>query len=106
CASDGRQAKLTSDWTTAGTPPDLVTFNANGTNAAKNVVATFTKAGSYAFQVMIRDQSNLTATSSVNVTVNATVTTISVAPSSVKIGRASCRERGETAEDECGVAKT
>ena len=41
------------------------TFSANGSNAAKNTTATFSKAGSYTFQVTITDAGGLTATSSV-----------------------------------------
>ena len=75
---DGGEASLTYTWATTGVPPAAVTFSANGTNAAKNTVATFTKAGSYAFQVTIRDAGNLTTTSSVTVTVAQTLTSIGV----------------------------
>jgi len=64
-ADDGGESGLTYTWTTTGTPPATVTFGANGTNAAKNTSATFTKAGTYNFQVTIRDQDNAIATSSV-----------------------------------------
>src|SRR5207237_3069865 len=84
-ADNGGEANLTYTWATTGTPPAAVTFSANGTNAARNAVATFTKAGSYSFQVTIRNTSNLTITSSVSVTVNQTLTSISVAPSSATI---------------------
>src|SRR4029077_12049276 len=46
-ADDGGEATLTYTWATTGTPPAPVTFSLNGTNAAKNTVATFAKAGSY-----------------------------------------------------------
>src|SRR5205807_531193 len=49
-ADDGGEANLTYTWATTGTPPAPVTFSASGTNAAKNVVATFAKAGGYSFQ--------------------------------------------------------
>src|SRR5207249_6289265 len=83
-----------------------VTFNANGTNAAKNVVATFTRAGSYSFQVTIKDQNNLTVTSSVNVTVNATLTTITVAPSSATVVIGLTQQFTATGADQFGVALT
>ncbi len=60
-ADDGGEANLTYTWATTGTPPAAVTFSANGTNAAKTTTATFTKAGSYAFQVTVKDQPALTA---------------------------------------------
>ena len=40
-------AGLTFTWATTGTPPAPVAFSANGTNAAANTTATFSKAGSY-----------------------------------------------------------
>ncbi len=81
----GGEAALTYTWATTGTPPAAVTFSANGTNAAKNVTATFTKAGSYTLQATIRDAGTLTVTSSVAVTVNATLTTIVVSPATVSL---------------------
>ena len=86
-ADDLGEANLAYTWAATGTPPAPVTFSANGTNAAKNVVATFTKAGNYSFQVTITDQGNLTVTSAVNLTVNQTLTRINVAPASASFGR-------------------
>ena len=54
-ADDGGEANLTYTWTTTGNPPAVVTFGANGTNASKSTTATFAKAGSYSFQVTIKD---------------------------------------------------
>jgi autotransporter-associated beta strand protein len=84
-ADDGGEANLTYTWVTTDTPPAVVTFSANGTNAAKTTTATFTKDGSYNFQVTITDAGSLTTTSSVTVTVNLTLTTIWVSPSSVTL---------------------
>ena len=61
-------------WSTIGMPPAAVNFSANGSNAAKkNTTATFTKAGSYSFQVTITDAGGLSTTSSVDVTVYSTI---------------------------------
>ena len=81
-ADDGGEANLTYTWAATGRPsgPPAPTFSANGTNAAKNTTATFSKAGAYTFTVTITDAGGLTATSSVNVTVNQTLTTIAVSP--------------------------
>ena len=49
-----------------------MSFSVNGTNAAKNTTATFGSAGTYALVATIRDASGLSATSSVNITVNVT----------------------------------
>ena len=103
-ADDGGEGSLTYTWATTGTPPAAVTFSANGTNAAKNVVATFTKAGSYSVQVTIRDQGNLTVTSSVNVTVNQTLTRINVVPPSASVVVGTTQSFNATALDQFGVA--
>ena len=99
-ADDGGEANLTYTWATSGTPPASVGFSANGTNAAKNTTATFTKAGSYTFQVTIKDQGNLTATSSVVVTVNPTLTTIVVSPSSATVNTSATQQFSATARDQ------
>lgn len=87
-ADNAGEAALTYTWATTGTPPAAVTFSANGNNAAKSTLATFTKAGAYNFLVTIRDAGNLTVTSSVSVTVNQTLSTITVTPAnpSVTVG--------------------
>ena len=79
-ADDAGEANLTYTWATTGTPPAAVSFSANGSNAAKNTTATFSKAGSYTFQVTITDAGGLSATSSVTVTVNQALTSIAVTP--------------------------
>ena len=68
-ADDGGEGNLTYTWATTGTPPAPVKFSANGTNAAKNTTATFTKAGVYNFRVTVTDAGGLSATSSVGLTV-------------------------------------
>jgi hypothetical protein len=67
---------LTYSWITTGTPPAAVSFSANGTTAAQSVTATFSKAGSYNFQVTVTDPSEYTATSTVTVVVNQSLTTV------------------------------
>jgi fibronectin type 3 domain-containing protein len=73
---------LTYTWSTTGTPPAPVTFSSNGINSASNVTATFTRAGSYSFQVTITDPAGNSATSSVGVTVNQVAATLTVSPPS------------------------
>jgi len=48
---------LTYTWSVTGTPPASVSFSANGTNAAKNTVATFAAAGTYNLLATIADGS-------------------------------------------------
>ena len=76
---------LTYTWTTTGTPPAPVSFSANGTNAARAVTATFSKAGSYNFQVVVTDPSGFQTKSSVTVVVNQTLSAIKVTPASVTV---------------------
>ncbi|HEX7507383.1 MAG TPA: malectin domain-containing carbohydrate-binding protein [Polyangia bacterium] len=101
---DGGESSLTYTWAATGTPPAAVTFSANGTNAAKNATATFTKAGSYTFQVTIKDQGNLTATSAVAVTVNQTLTTIVVAPTTATVNVSATQQFTATARDQFATA--
>jgi hypothetical protein len=57
-----------------------VSFSINGTNVAKSTVASFVRAGTYNFQVTVRDTGGGSATSSVAVTVAQTLTAIRVSP--------------------------
>ena len=84
-ADDGGEANLTYTWTSSAKAPDIVSFSTNGTNAAKNTVATFVAAGSYTLTVTITDSSGLSTTSSVNVVVSQTLTSIAVTPGPVSV---------------------
>jgi autotransporter-associated beta strand protein len=79
------ESNLTYTWATTGTPPAAVHYSINGTNAAKSTTATFTKAGSYSFTVTITNGGGVSITSSVNVTVQQTLTSINVFPTSVSM---------------------
>lgn len=80
-ADDGGEAALSYTWSI----PSDVTLSANGTNGAKSTTATFTRAGSYAFGVTVRDGVGQTITSNVTVVVNQTLTTIQVTPPSASV---------------------
>lgn len=71
-ADEAGEAALIYTWESTGTPPAPVAFSPNGTNAAKNTTATFSKAGAYSFAVTITNAAGFSATSSVDVTVNQT----------------------------------
>src|SRR5213075_2735314 len=58
-ADDGGESNLTYTWSLVPGAPASVTYSANGTNAAKNTTATFTKAGTYVFEVKITDAQGL-----------------------------------------------
>ena len=79
-ADDGGEANLAYGWTATG--PAAVTFSATGTNAAKNAVATFAKAGTYTLTAAISDGLS-TTTSSTTVVVSPTFTGIAAAQASM-----------------------
>ena len=82
------ESALSYTWSAVGTPPAPVDFSVNGTNAAKNTVATFTQPGTYHFQVAIDNPAvgaAFTTTSTVTVTVISTLTSIAVSPSPVSL---------------------
>jgi hypothetical protein len=79
-ADDAGPSTLIYTWATVGTPPAAVHFSVNGTNVANSTAATFTRAGVYNLQVTITNVAGLTAVSSFSVTVNQTLTGITVGP--------------------------
>ncbi len=79
-ADAGGEANLNYTWAVSGTPAGPVAFSINGTNAAKNTVATFSAPGSYTFVVTIANEQGYFATSSVTVTVDGTLSDIMVTP--------------------------
>jgi len=79
---NGSGTGLTYTWSYTGPLGVTYTGNANGTNAAQNITANFTQAGSYSFTATIADSGGLFTTSSINVTVNQTLTTVTVSPAS------------------------
>jgi hypothetical protein len=101
-ADDDGESSLTYTWATTGIPPAPVSFSINGTNAAKNTTATFAKAGAYSFLVTITDSSGLSVTSNVNVTVDQTMTTIKVSPSTVTIKVNGTQQFAALAKDQFG----
>ncbi|MGN6369692.1 MAG: PKD domain-containing protein, partial [Phycisphaerae bacterium] len=103
-ADDGGEANLTYTWATTSSPAgSSPVFSANGTNAAKNCTVTFNKAGAYTFTVTIADAQGLSTTSVVSVTVNQTLTTISVSPASVSLNAGGTQQFTATALDQFGV---
>jgi hypothetical protein len=84
-AENGTDTGLTYTWSVASGPSG-VTFGPNGANAAKNITATFTQAGTYGITVTIADTHSQTITSSVSVTVDQALTTINVTPASITLG--------------------
>ena len=99
---DGTEANLRYTWALAGTAPAPVTFSANGNNAAKETTATFTAAGTYDFIVTIRDTGGQTVQSNITVTVNQTLTSVTISPASASIVAGTTRQFTATARDQFG----
>jgi hypothetical protein len=79
------------------------TFSLNGSNSAQDTTVTFAGPGSYTFTVTITDALGLSATSSVNVVVSSTLTTIDVTPGPIDMGPGSSRSFTATGLDQFGV---
>jgi hypothetical protein len=105
-ADDAGESSLTYTWATIpGAPePAPVTFSANGTNAAKNTTATFSKAGTYSFEVTITDGAGLSVTSSVSATVDQTLTSISVSPATKTLNENQTQQFSALGYDQFGNA--
>ncbi len=79
------ESSLTYSWATTGTPPAPVMFSDNNDNTAKNTNATFTRAGSYSIIATITDAGGSTVTSTVDVTVDQSLTSLIVTPGSAVV---------------------
>jgi aryl-phospho-beta-D-glucosidase BglC (GH1 family) len=97
-------SSLTYTWATSGSAPGSVSFSVNGNNAAGNTVATFAKAGTYTFQVTITDPAGLSATSNVQVTVEQTLTSVTVTPATTSIVVGGNQQFSAQADDQFGNA--
>lgn len=103
-ADDGGAANLRYTWSVLSAPDGapLPTFSRNGTNAASTTVATFSRAGTYLFQVTIADLAGLTATSTVSVIVQQKLTSIAVTPATARIRVRTQMQFAAVARDQFG----
>ncbi|QEH31571.1 IPT/TIG domain protein [Aquisphaera giovannonii] len=100
-ADDGGESNLKYTWQATASPSGgSPTFSANGTNAARNAVVTFHRAGAYTFRVTATDAGGLTATSTVNVTVNQTLTSVVVSPSTASVADGARQQFAASALDQ------
>ena len=100
---DGGESALTYTWSaTGGTFERPVSFSDNGNNAAKLTTATFTIAGTYTFQVTVRDAAGATATSNVEVVVEATASQINVSPPTANLVYGDVQNFAATVLDQFG----
>jgi subtilase family serine protease len=97
-------ATLTYTWSVTSLPPGAKTptFSVNGTSAAQNTTATFYAAGNYTFQAKISDSGGLSTTSSVTVTVNQTLTSFVVTPSTDTVSTGAGQQFTAIAKDQFG----
>jgi sugar lactone lactonase YvrE len=100
CLDDGGEPALGYSWTATG--PAAVTFSANGSNAAKNTTATFTRAGTYTFVATVTDGGGQATTARLEPQILQTVTTIAVAPASASVPTAGNQQFTATASDQFG----
>ena len=106
-ADDGGAANLTYTWSvTSPAGATAPTFSANGTNGAQSTVATFSKAGTYVFTATIRDAGGLTVSSAVTITVNQTLTSVTVTPGTAIVALGGTQQFTATAKDQFGNAMT
>jgi autotransporter-associated beta strand protein len=98
----GGEPNLSYTWSATG--PADVSFSGNGSNAAKVSTATFTAAGSYTLTATITDMGGMSTTSSVNVSVAQTLTSIAVTPASASLGSDQTQQFSATAYDQFGAA--
>ncbi len=99
-------SSLTYTWSVTSAPAGAAApgFSANGTNAAQISTATFHEAGNYTFQVTLADPSGLTAVSSVTVTVNQTLTSLTVAPGTATLADGASQQFAAAGMDQFGYA--
>jgi uncharacterized protein (TIGR03382 family) len=102
---DGGERALVYRWS-AVIAPAPVTFSANDDNAAKDTTVTFTAAGSYTFVVTVVDALGNTATNSLDVTVQATPTTLTLQPTSVSLRAGQTQAFTASASDQFGALLT
>lgn len=101
-SDDGGPAGLTFTWTASG--PGPVKFSGNGSAAAKTSTATFTRAGQYRCEVLVRDAGSQSATSAVNIEVQAVPGSLTVSPASLVLNPGATRALAANPKDQFGQA--
>jgi parallel beta-helix repeat protein len=101
-SDDTGEPALTYRWSATGPAP--VTFSANGSNTARHTLVTFAEPGAYRFTATITDAEGLAVSSTVDVTVDLTVTRIDVTPDAVTVGTGASQQFTARAADQFGRA--
>jgi hypothetical protein len=105
-ASDPSGFSLAYSWSVKSGPSGVTFSNENVTSTGETITANFTQAGSYTFQVVVTDSQGASSTATVDVTVNQTVTTITVTPASATVADGTTKQFSATAFDQFGHALT
>ena len=105
-ADNAGQSNLIYTWSVTSVPSGASApiIGDNGDNSAKVTVATFSQSGNYTFLVTITDPFGLKATTSISVTVDQTLTSVSVTPGNVSLASGAQKQFSATAYDQFGVA--
>ena len=105
-AGDAGDANLTYTWSVTAKPNGAANplFSANASNTAKNVTAAFSQWGSYTLLATITDTNGQSTTSSVNVSVAQTLSSIVISPASNTITIGGQQQFSATGFDQFGVA--
>ena len=82
-ADDAGESHLNYTWSATG--PATVSFSPNGNNASKLCKATFKQSGDYVLSATLKDAGGLTTTSTTNLSVQQTPTTVTTMPSTVTL---------------------
>lgn len=100
---NGSSSGLTYTWAATSKPSGSnPIFSVNGTSSAQNTSVTFDTAGIYTFQVTISDTAGASVVSSVNVSVNQTLTSVNVSPPTVNLTSGQSQNFSATALDQFG----
>jgi hypothetical protein len=106
-ADDGGESNLTYSWSIVASPYDGgAYFSVNDSNAAKNTIVTFYAAGDYILQVAATDALGAEADACVDVTVQQTLTGVTVTPNDDAILTGGSTQFTATALDQFGNAMT
>jgi plastocyanin len=104
-ADDGGEPNLTYTWVATAKPVGSdPQFSINGTNPAKDALVTFDEAGNYTFICEVSDGQGGTVSSSVNVTVDQTLSSITVTPASTSLHENGIQPFSAVGLDQFGLA--
>ena len=105
-ASDPGGFSLLYSWSVKSGPSGVSFTNDTVTSTGDTITANFAQAGSYTFQVTVTDSEGASSTATVDVTVNQTLTSITVSPASATVADGTTKQFSAKAYDQFGNAMT